>query len=156
MTYYCEHQSKELRHMQHCNQYRYQCLDCSQSVGDAVSKKLISSEFLETIKAFDLEARDQYWKNQSVQARVIADQILQESEKKLIQRRQLYENHLKSQKWRDLRQLVIERENGVCQGCRKSKITQVHHRNYERLGDELLTDLYGFCESCHKKTHDLI
>lgn len=64
-----------------------------------------------------------------------------------------YHAHLRSQKWQDIRDKVIERENCLCQGCREAPIEHLHHLTYARMGDELLSDLLGFCIDCHLKCH---
>lgn len=64
-----------------------------------------------------------------------------------------YYDHLDSQKWQDLRNKVWDREQGLCQGCRSEPIEHVHHTTYARMGDELLSDLLGFCLNCHLKCH---
>jgi len=152
----CEHHETELRYMAHCKQYRKQCLTCFQSVGDAIAKRTIAPDKIESVPSFDIESRDGYWKTKSEQFSSLAEQIATDAQKKLAERRAFYESYLQSADWREKRLMVIRRENGLCQGCRKEQITQVHHRNYDRLGDELLTDLYGYCETCHKKSHGLI
>jgi 5-methylcytosine-specific restriction endonuclease McrA len=41
-----------------------------------------------------------------------------------------------------------------CQACGNRKPPlHVHHKTYERFGKELLTDLVGLCDTCHKKVH---
>jgi len=152
----CEHNITELRYMVHCKQYRKQCLSCFQSVGDAIAKRTIAPDQIESIPPFDIVSRDDYWKTKSAQMTSLAQQIATDAKNKLAERRAFYESYLQSADWREKRLMVIRRESGLCQGCRKEQITQVHHRNYDRLGDELLTDLYGYCETCHKKSHGLI
>jgi len=152
----CKHDITELRYMSHCKQYRKQCLSCFQSVGDAIAKRNIELVIIDTIPLFDIESRDKYWKQRSNKYVNLAQKLKSEADLKLVERKEFYHTYLQSQQWRILRARVIEREIGVCQGCRAASITQVHHRNYDRLGNELLTDLYGYCETCHKKTHGLL
>lgn len=64
-----------------------------------------------------------------------------------------YEAHLRSAHWARLRQLVFEREAGLCQGCRSTNGSEVHHMNYRRMGNELLTDLVLYCDDCHSRFH---
>ncbi len=64
-----------------------------------------------------------------------------------------YEAHLKTPKWKTLRKRVIERANGICEGCGENKATQAHHLTYERVGDEMLFDLVAVCDACHSKVH---
>lgn len=68
--------------------------------------------------------------------------------------RAAYDAHLRSPVWRDLRNLVIERCNGWCEGCRKSHVDDVHHLTYKHMGDELLYELVGLCRNCHERAHN--
>ena len=61
--------------------------------------------------------------------------------------------YLKSPEWIKRRRLVIERENGLCEGCRLQPGAHVHHKTYARFGQELLIDLALLCEDCHAIVH---
>jgi DNA-binding transcriptional regulator YiaG len=54
-----------------------------------------------------------------------------------------------SRQWFLLRERVRERCSDTCEHCGASKMAQVHHKTYERMGNELLEDLLGVCEPCH-------
>lgn len=64
-----------------------------------------------------------------------------------------YHRYLESPKWKRLRDAVVDRENGVCQGCGAESIEEVHHTTYSHIGDELLYQLVGLCCNCHRKAH---
>ena len=64
-----------------------------------------------------------------------------------------YNEYLRSDAWRERRQLVLERAGGLCEGCRKRPACDVHHATYEHLYDELLFELLAVCRDCHKKIH---
>jgi 5-methylcytosine-specific restriction endonuclease McrA len=64
-----------------------------------------------------------------------------------------YEAHRQSPKWKALRKKVIERAQGICEGCGHNRATQAHHLTYDRVCDEMLFDLVAVCESCHSKVH---
>jgi 5-methylcytosine-specific restriction endonuclease McrA len=64
-----------------------------------------------------------------------------------------YYAHLASEKWKALRAKVIEREGGLCQGCRAARAVHVHHLTYRHLGDEPLYDLAAVCKACHAREH---
>jgi hypothetical protein len=64
-----------------------------------------------------------------------------------------YENHLASDYWRDIRQRVMERCAGMCEGCGKRPALDVHHLTYARLGHEMLFDLAAVCVPCHESIH---
>lgn len=67
--------------------------------------------------------------------------------------RLIYEAHLNSDKWRDIRGRVMERAQGICEGCRRGRAAQVHHLTYLHLGDEFLWELVAVCLDCHKRAH---
>lgn len=72
--------------------------------------------------------------------------------------------YLFSGHWREFRASVLEVQRArlgrnVCERCPEDaneKITDelhVHHRTYERLGEERLDDVEILCEACHDKEH---
>lgn len=65
-----------------------------------------------------------------------------------------YDKYLQSDEWKKLRKLVFKRCDNVCEGCGVSRAQQVHHLTYKRIGDELLFDLVGVCNSCHEYIHE--
>lgn len=64
-----------------------------------------------------------------------------------------HDAYLRTPQWKALRQKVIDRERGLCQGCRDRSGTQVHHTSYQRHGRELLIDLVLLCDQCHELAH---
>jgi 5-methylcytosine-specific restriction endonuclease McrA len=64
-----------------------------------------------------------------------------------------YDVYIGSDAWRAKRAKVLKRCRGICEGCDDAKATQVHHLTYDHLGDELLFELVGLCDACHKKAH---
>ena len=64
-----------------------------------------------------------------------------------------YKKYLESDEWKDKKRLSIKRDNGTCQGCLTATALEVHHLTYERIGDELLTDLVSLCSFCHNQIH---
>jgi hypothetical protein len=68
--------------------------------------------------------------------------------------------YLRSEEWHLRRKAVLQREDGLCQGCREARATQVHHRSdaYRQLreaGRELLCDLVALCDKCHAEVAHL-
>jgi len=55
-----------------------------------------------------------------------------------------YNEYLQSPKWKAIREKVLKRDNYLCQGCLENRANQVHHKNYETVGDEVLFDLISF------------
>jgi len=69
---------------------------------------------------------------------------------------ELYQQYLKSSKWKILRLRALQRDSYTCQHCKTEGDTNslhVHHLTYKRLGDEHLDDLLTLCPTCHKKVH---
>ena len=62
-----------------------------------------------------------------------------------------YSAYLKSAQWKNIRRLLIQQSNGVCARCgHGSPELEIHHKTYERLGKERMTDLEVLCRTCHK------
>ena len=62
-------------------------------------------------------------------------------------------NYLQSQKWRDKRSLVIQRDK-CCQLCGATSQLEVHHLSYRLLTEEPLEHLVTLCRSCHEAKHN--
>lgn len=62
----------------------------------------------------------------------------------------VYRAHLKSAKWRKLRKAKLDASHGQCERCGSwHGRREVHHKTYERLGDERIEDLLVLCTDCH-------
>lgn len=64
-----------------------------------------------------------------------------------------YQAYLGSSAWQDVRRLVIASFDGRCATCNASDALEVHHRTYERVGDERMDDLTLLCSQCHELLH---
>lgn len=64
-----------------------------------------------------------------------------------------YAAYLVTPEWRERARLVMERANYLCEGCRKSRATEVHHITYDHVCAEFLWELYAVCGSCHARFH---
>ncbi|AXH68949.1 HNH endonuclease [Streptomyces phage SparkleGoddess] len=66
-----------------------------------------------------------------------------------------YKRYIESDRWK----LVCARYWAVygkkCQACGSRKNLHVHHNTYERFGREVLRDLTGVCQPCHREIHRL-
>lgn len=65
-----------------------------------------------------------------------------------------YIEYLKSPEWKAKSQQVILRAQGICEGCRNSKASSVHHLTYKHVGDEFLFELVAVCKQCHDRLHE--
>lgn len=69
-------------------------------------------------------------------------------------RRQYREEYLNSEHWHITRLAALERAGHRCQVCNGADRLDVHHRTYERLGNERPEDLTVLCRRCHDLFHD--
>jgi len=63
-----------------------------------------------------------------------------------------YAGYLQSPKWRRKRDEALKRAGYRCQRC-DAQAVEVHHRTYERLGEEWMEDLEALCRDCHDEHH---
>jgi replicative DNA helicase len=64
-----------------------------------------------------------------------------------------YEEYLSTPEWLVRRDQALERTGSRCQVCYGSDNLNVHHRTYERRGNEDPMDLTVLCQSCHSWFH---
>ena len=62
--------------------------------------------------------------------------------------------YLQSPEWKALKQAKLWRAGNKCQLCKSTTNLHLHHLTYDRLGNELLTDLVLLCSVCHQAQHD--
>jgi 5-methylcytosine-specific restriction endonuclease McrA len=67
-----------------------------------------------------------------------------------------YEAYIHSAKWERRREWALRFWGYRCAICFSANNLEVHHRTYERLGDEIITDLIVLCDDCHKTHHATI
>ena len=60
-----------------------------------------------------------------------------------------YKAYLRSEEWKEKRKQFLEDTNYECEECGK-RATQVHHLNYDCLGEEEREDVEVLCNDCHK------
>jgi hypothetical protein len=65
-----------------------------------------------------------------------------------------YPEYLLTRHWRCCRRRAIERAKGTCQACNATEGLNVHHRTYERYGEEADAGLIALCRSCHRLFHE--
>lgn len=61
-----------------------------------------------------------------------------------------YQLYLASREWAVLKEAVRKRSGGTCERCANAPAQQVHHQTYERVYQEVLTDLVHLCPPCHE------
>jgi hypothetical protein len=60
---------------------------------------------------------------------------------------------MRSAKWQAKRAARLELAGHRCEVCNSPHEIQVHHRTYERWGNELVSDLLALCRTCHCLFH---
>src|SRR6184192_270343 len=65
-----------------------------------------------------------------------------------------YPDYLKTPEWQYRRSEALVRVAYRCQICNTPDHLNVHHRDYERRGNERPEDLTVLCGSCHQLYHD--
>jgi len=60
-----------------------------------------------------------------------------------------YQEYLASREWAVKREAVRRRSKGKCERCKRNDMHSVHHKTYERIGNEKLADLQAICDPCH-------
>jgi 5-methylcytosine-specific restriction endonuclease McrA len=66
-----------------------------------------------------------------------------------------YQEYLQTPEWQARRQRHLRSAGYRCQLCNTGdRSLHVHHRTYERRGDERWADLLVLCSDCHAKHHD--
>lgn len=61
-----------------------------------------------------------------------------------------YRAYLRSERWQELRLLVLLRDDHRCRQCGAIDRLEVHHLTYERLYHEALSDVVTLCRTCHR------
>lgn len=65
-----------------------------------------------------------------------------------------YQLYLRTPEWRRTRMAALVRAGDACAlDVTHTDHLEVHHRTYERLGAELVTDVIVLCRSCHQLHH---
>lgn len=84
-----------------------------------------------------------------------APQTARELSKDVIQalRGLRYEAYLQTPWWRARRNRALRAAGYRCTACGTKRELQVHHRSYERLGEEQDEDLQVLCRGCHLGEH---
>jgi hypothetical protein len=64
-----------------------------------------------------------------------------------------YADYLQTEHWKKISEECKKLADYRCMLCNKGGTLDAHHRTYERLGSELMTDIICLCRDCHNKHH---
>lgn len=67
-----------------------------------------------------------------------------------------YQAYLQTPEWEAKRLKALRRADHHCELCFADQTLHVHHKTYERRGDERLSDLIVLCDRCHARFHDIL
>lgn len=65
-----------------------------------------------------------------------------------------YQQYLGTNHWQIVRKHALEAAGNRCQICNSTRRLQVHHRTYDRRGNEALDDVIVLCSECHRLFHE--
>jgi 5-methylcytosine-specific restriction endonuclease McrA len=122
-------------------QYRAQCLNCGDGVGNFIKHSDIESPAL--VEPFDdrLEEsynclkRDRYNELNQVNRQSWWDE---------------YNAYMQTPEWKQRRAQVLKRDRHICQACLNAVASEVHHKTYDHFKQEPLFDLVAVCRPCHE------
>lgn len=69
-------------------------------------------------------------------------------------KKQRYQEYLRTEYWRQLKEKMRELAKGRCEDCGLHEnivALQLHHQCYDRIGQEEESDLRLICEECHER-----
>ena len=69
-------------------------------------------------------------------------------------KRMPYGEYLRTDHWGRIRASATSAAGGRCQVCNSQRRIEVHHRTYDRRGEEHPSDLTVLCSGCHSKFHE--
>lgn len=65
-----------------------------------------------------------------------------------------YQEYLQTEHWQHVRHAALDAADYRCRLCNSSTHLHVHHRSYERRGEERHNDVIALCAACHQHFHD--
>ena len=147
----CDHGTTKIRYRQAINgnkMFKKQCCRCGDLVENWIPhEKVRNKDLVEPI-------------NDTLAATYRRNKLdLEEALRQLITQHQKsdfdewYQQYLSSPEWREKRKRVLDRCGSVCEGCRTTYATIIHHMTYRNVGDEFLFELVGLCQVCHDRYH---
>jgi hypothetical protein len=136
----CDHKRQELRRGKNkagMPVIRMQCLECGLRVGDAVKKPANAEELPEFEDAMqDAYRAERKAARDKIDLKFVEVQLRRWNAKERGDSyyRQAHQAYLDSKEWRRLRELVMRRAQGACEGCGLKQAKEVHHLSYEHWG----------------------
>lgn len=134
------------------DQYFERCDQCGLKLTSAIAHGAAKARGVSEITRDRIEAVAQQY---VARRRRALDKISKDAaERCQPENRQSYDDYLRSPEWRRRASKIMQRANGVCEGCLTNDATEVHHLTYENVGAEFAFELVALCSPCHRRLHD--
>ena len=127
------------------------CQECAFQFGGPASHK--DAPALDTIPWLSSFTHRIYLEQRAAVWRVKQNELYRDYENREILGSMSYAEYLQSDAWKALRDKVLKRASGVCEGCGTAKAVQAHHLRYAHIGHEFLWELVAVCLACHERVH---
>ncbi|MCE5329647.1 hypothetical protein LLG07_04885 [bacterium] len=155
---YCDHSNTKIAKIQNDYRVYYQklCLNCGKKYGNILNKNDVIEYVLPGNKIIKHEIAENEISDFHKNYFSFRDNFIKGKEKSDFEfKKEKYLKYLNSFDWKIKRINVLKRDNYLCQGCLKSKATEVHHLNYNHIYNEFYFELISLCKDCHEKYHEL-
>jgi hypothetical protein len=150
----CEHDRTEVRRrVNYAGRVSYwlQCLHCGSLSKGQVAKASLSDP--DAVPDADDTIAQAYQAERDRKIAAIDQKHVRIQKQERAEQRHWYDQYRKSPRWQTNRRAVMERAQGLCEGCRRRPATEVHHLTYDNVGNEFLWELRAVCSHCHRRCH---
>ena|SRR5688572_22423761 len=150
----CQHDRTEVRRRVSDGvrvSYWRQCLRCGSFSNGQVARATLADP--DAVPDADDTIAKTYQAERDRKIAVIDQRHVRIQKRERAEQRRWYDQYLNSPRWRAIRRAVMERAQGLCEGCRRRPATEVHHLTYAHVGDEFLWELKAVCDHCHARCH---
>jgi hypothetical protein len=127
-----------------------QCENCGFKTQGAVPHKHIKGLNIETIPNIDLKAIENRNLTLANEKNEFVSKFLDYKFNKGNTEITDTDPYYSSDEWMKRRELVLKRDENICQSCLNRPATQVHHLTYSHFRNEPLFDLVAICQPCHE------
>lgn len=129
---------------------RKQCYSCGY-VNTLNYKRTLVDNF-DSLPYYDNELRERE-RAKTLKRSYIKSVLFYYSQKHFERQKKYYRNiYLKSEEWKEKRELIMDFYNWICQKCGE-KATDLHHVTYDNIFKEKFEDLQPLCRCCHENEH---
>jgi len=70
-------------------------------------------------------------------------------------KKNVYHSYLNTKDWYKIRNKALKNADYKCSKCGCTENLQVHHLNYDTIGNESIGDLFVCCKCCHSYFHNI-